>query len=384
MQDVRFLRKELGRGRSMAGKRERQNLVTILILVGLCLALLAGCGRSTPEVVEIERTVVVTATYTPEIVERTVVVTATYTPPSSAPSPMPTPEPPTPPPLPPTPIPPPATLPYDEQADPVDLLASYINAINRGEYLRAWEYWENPPNPTYQDFVDGFADTASVFLAVRPPTHYEGAAGSVYATVPALLRATHVDASQHAFVGCYVARRPNVGDPGAGEQWSLYSADVSLAPGNSTDALLLDGACGPASAGSYEDRTHPIRLFGSYFDAVTRSEYARAWAYWENPPNPSYADFEDGYADTASVLLVVGPPVRVEGAAGSLFAAIPALMVATHTDTSLHTFVGCYTVRATNPQVPGDQVEWSLSSAQVWAAPGNASNVTQLAQACAP
>ena len=139
----------------------------------------------------------------------------------------------------------PVEQPYDDRGDPVRLLASYYNAINRREYQRAWGYWENPPNPSYKDFVQGYAETASVLLVVRPPTRFEGAAGSVYVGVPTLLVATHFDGSQHNFVGCYVARRANPDIEGAPTDrgWSLYRAMITATPGNTADATLLAQAC---------------------------------------------------------------------------------------------------------------------------------------------
>ncbi len=111
-----------------------------------------------------------------------------------------------------------------------------------GGWRPSWGYWENPPNVSYEDFVQGYAETASVLLTVSPPTRFEGAAGSVYASVPVLLVATHFDGSQHAFVGCYVARRANLDIDPDGE-WSLYSATVTATPANVTDATLLADAC---------------------------------------------------------------------------------------------------------------------------------------------
>ncbi len=131
---------------------------------------------------------------------------------------------------------------YDDRSDPVGLLASYYNAINRQEYRRAWEYWDNPPVSSYDDFVHGYAETASVFLVVSPPTFFEGAAGSAYTSIPTMLIATHLDGSRHVFVGCYVTRRANIA-PDIDEGWSLYSATIAASPGNSTDAALLAQAC---------------------------------------------------------------------------------------------------------------------------------------------
>jgi hypothetical protein len=132
---------------------------------------------------------------------------------------------------------------YEDRGTPVSLLASYFNAINRQEYQRAWDYWEQPPTPSYEGFTQGYDETMSVFLAVSPPTFIEGAAGSQYARVPTLMITTHVDGSQHVFAGCYVTRRVNPGTEGVDEGWSLYDAAVNATPGNTTDVTLLTQAC---------------------------------------------------------------------------------------------------------------------------------------------
>jgi hypothetical protein len=295
--------------------------------------------------------------------------------------------PPPPPPPPPTLAPPPSVEPetrpfYEDRSHPVSLLASYVNALNRGEFARAWDYWENPPNPSFADFQNGYADTAFVLLAVHPPTWYDGAAGSAYAEVPTLLLATHTDASQHNFVGCYVARSSNV--EGASPGWWLFDATVSPTPGNSADANLLVGACTHPSPGpsgpAYEERGDPVQLLASYFNAINLGDYARAWGYWENPPNPDFTDFQNGYADTDSVFLVVRPPVSYDGAAGSAYGQVPSIMLATHTDASQHNFLGCYVARS--PNLGPDAGVWSLNNAAVQALPGGAVNAVLLAGAC--
>ncbi len=291
------------------------------------------------------------------------------------------------PPPPPPPAPPPTGAPeprpfYEDQSHPVTLLASYVNALNRGEYARAWDYWENPPNPSLADFQNGYADTAFVLLAAHPPTWYEGAAGSAYAQVPTLLMATHTDASQHNFVGCYVVRSSNV--EGAPPGWWLFDATFSPTPGNSTDANLLIGACAHPSPGPsepvYEERGDPVQLLASYFNAINLKDYARAWGYWENPPNPDFANFQNGYADTESVFLVVRPPIGYEGAAGSSYAQVPSLLLVTHTDASQHNFVGCYVARS--PNLGPDAGTRSLFDAAVQALPSGAVNARLLAGAC--
>jgi hypothetical protein len=275
---------------------------------------------------------------------------------------------------------------HDDRSTPVRLLASQYNAVNRGEYRRAWEYWEDPPNPSYEDFVQGYADTVYVFPAVSPPTFIEGAAGSRFASVPTLLVATHTDGSQHVFVGCYMTRRFASGAEGGpiDVEWTLYSATVRAAPGNAADGGLLRQACDPDQPEPlYEDRQDPVRTLASYFDAINHQEYRRAWEYWQNPPNPSYEDFVEGYAETESVLLVVHPPVHQEGAASSVYAGIPTLLIATHRDGSQHNFAGCYVARRANPDIPGAvDKAWSIHTAAVNATHDNSADVTMLAGSC--
>jgi hypothetical protein len=133
---------------------------------------------------------------------------------------------------------------YENLISPVDLLASYYNGINRQEYQRAYGYWENPPN-SYEEFVSGFADTASVQLIVQPPTRIEGAAGSLYVEIPAVLIALHKDGSVHTFAGCFVIRKSNLQPPDIPEEdvWHLYQAQVEETPSETTIPALLTQAC---------------------------------------------------------------------------------------------------------------------------------------------
>lgn len=69
----------------------------------------------------------------------TVVASSIPPPPTSTPAPAPTPTT-----APPTasPVPTVDAPYYEDRSGPTSLLASYTNAINRGEYSRAWGYWE--------------------------------------------------------------------------------------------------------------------------------------------------------------------------------------------------------------------------------------------------
>jgi hypothetical protein len=277
--------------------------------------------------------------------------------------------------------------PYEDRTDPVRMLASYYNAINRKEYQRAYGYWERPQEPLDQ-FAQGYADTATVLLVVRPPTRTEGAAGSVYANIPTLLVATHIDGSKPTFSGCYVARRSNVpinnGRP-EDNPWSIYSAGIAAAPAGADDATLLNQACpasqGPQASAAYENRGDPVGLLASYYNAINRKDYQRAYGYWGTPPSPP-DQFAQGYADTAWVLLAVVPPTFIDAGAGNQFASIPTLLFATHTNGSKATFSGCYVMRRANPQIEGapNDGAWRIERASI--APAGADAMALLAQAC--
>lgn len=132
---------------------------------------------------------------------------------------------------------------YENLTSPVDVLASYYNAINRQEYQRAYSYWENPPEP-YSDFASGFADTLSVQVIVQPPTRIGAAAGSRYVEIPTVLIAEHQNGEESTYAGCFVTRRSNLQPPDVPEEdllWQLYNAELELVATDNIPELLEQG-----------------------------------------------------------------------------------------------------------------------------------------------
>ncbi len=103
----------------------------------------------------------------------------------------------------------------------VDLVLQYYGAIAQGETRRAFEMWgpDGPPDQTYEQFAAGYAETTTVRASVEAPTDAEGAAGSVYITVPVNVTAQTASGADQRFEGEYVLRRVN-DVPGA-EPWQL-------------------------------------------------------------------------------------------------------------------------------------------------------------------
>lgn len=102
----------------------------------------------------------------------------------------------------------------DDRSDGGALIESLYNAINRHEYSRAWSYFDPAPAASYEAYVDGFASTDRVELRIGEVTS-EGAAGSLFWTVPVAIRTHLSDGTAKVFAGCYVLRlaQPTIQEP---------------------------------------------------------------------------------------------------------------------------------------------------------------------------
>jgi hypothetical protein len=284
--------------------------------------------------------------------------------------------------------------PFEDRTDPVLLLASYYNAVNQRDYPRAYGYWESPPrNMSLAQFTQGYSDTAGVIGLVRLPVQIGAAAGSVYAALPTTLIASRFNGSQQTYMGCYVARRSNVplGDQTTPDpNWSLYQASVRTTASPITPILLDQSCLGTPYDDSqlprldfYDSRLTPIELLTSYYNAINRREYERAYAYWEVAPNnDSLAQFTQGFASTASVTAFAGLDIHAEGAAGSVYMSMPTLLAAMQTDGSQRLFAGCLVARRSNVGAPQDSI-WNLYSASIVPVANMSLGIARLAQGCA-
>ena len=104
-----------------------------------------------------------------------------------------------------------------------------------------------------------------------------------------------------------------------------------------------------------EDRNDPIATLASYYDAINARDYRRAYGFWDSPPS-KYEQFARGFADTDRVRLLVEPSTHVEGAAGSVYADIRTIVVATTRGGDERLFAGCYVMRRSNVQDRGWQI----------------------------
>lgn len=148
----------------------------------------------------------------------------------------------------------------------------------------------------------------------------------------------------------------------------------------------------PQNAGDtpwYEDRNSPDGTLLSFYNAINRKEYERAYSYFQGAPNPApslappYDQWAKGYADTTSVTVAHTQPV-VGAGAGNLYATMTVVLTAKHTDGSTHVFAGCYVLHRVNDGISPnpDDVKWHVYSAKLSEVQANTPVDTLLQQNC--
>lgn len=100
-----------------------------------------------------------------------------------------------------------------------------------------------------------------------------------------------------------------------------------------------------------DDRSTPEAVISSFYNAISRQEYARAWSYYEDGQGvPAFDAFVKGYSSTAAVRVSFGQSAQ-EGAAGSTYWTLPVSLDAIDTSGRHTYFSGCYTLRLANPAI---------------------------------
>ena len=132
-----------------------------------------------------------------------------------------------------------------------------------------------------------------------------------------------------------------------------------------------------ADNGPRDDRNDPIATLASYYDAINARDYRRAFRFWDSPPS-SYEQFARGFADTDQVRLLVEPSTNIEGAAGSAYAEIRTIVVATSRSGGERVFAGCYVMRRSNVQDRG----WRIYRGDVSPVPSSGRLSRILSQGC--
>jgi hypothetical protein len=261
----------------------------------------------------------------------------------------------------------------DDRSTPSQVIVSFYNAIDRREYLRAYNYWANPATSlgSFTSFANGYENTASVDLAFGQITGDPGMS-QVYYTIPVILKATARDGTRTNYVACFVVHEANPDVFGAPPIFPMSIDRGSAQPSdiNASDASMLSAACSGYPVGGnpsfsassnglnidksnfVDNRSGPVETVSSLLNALNLKQYVRAYSYFQDPatfPGP-YDSFAAGYSATDMITATFGT-VQSEGAAGSLYFKVPLAMKVLTTSGAKQTFVGCYTLHLAQPAV---------------------------------
>jgi hypothetical protein len=254
----------------------------------------------------------------------------------------------------------------DDRSSPEQLIFSYYDAITRHQYLRAYSYWEASSTlPSYDVFAKGFADTTAAQVELGTVGGSPGA-GQLYWSVPAAVFSTTGAGAQN-FVGCYTLHlgRPEIQAAPPFKGISIQTGQLTSVATPAAARAGLASACGSANATPLpwgapgtgidasryvDDRSAGEQAIRSYYNAVNRKEYSRAYSYWEPGASglAAFGPFSAGYANTKSVALATKPGATDVGA-GQLYYSVPAVITASNTDGSTTVFSGCYKLHLGSP-----------------------------------
>lgn len=164
----------------------------------------------------------------------------------------------------------------------------------------------------------------------------------------------------------------------AANRFRLSSNRLTILSERGRNALnFVNSSDSEPESGPGDDRGDPIATLMSYYNAINAHDYRRAFSFWDSPTT-SFERFTNGFADTDRVRLLVEPSTRVEGAAGSAYANVSTIVVATTRSGNELVFAGCYVMRRSNVQDRG----WKIYRADISQMPSNARISRMLSQAC--
>lgn len=93
----------------------------------------------------------------------------------------------------------------DDRSTPQQLVLSYYNALNRAEYARAYSYYGPNDAPAYEAWQSEQVDVATAKVSFGEMAQ-EGAAGSIYYTLPVTLDLETASGEHQTSFGCFQIR----------------------------------------------------------------------------------------------------------------------------------------------------------------------------------
>ncbi|MCL4396364.1 MAG: hypothetical protein M1482_16450 [Chloroflexi bacterium] len=297
----------------------------------------------------------------------------------------------------------------DDRSTAQALVTSFVNALDRKEYLRAYSYWEPAAAArlgSFSSFRKGYADTETVQLTIGTVGADIGA-GQLYWTVPVVLIAKTTGGVTQTFVGCYTL---HLGEPSFQavppfQPMGIQSAQAKQVANDANTTDLLKSACtgpgirqtSPATTSEpfapgdigparyLDNRSGPVEVLESFYNAINRKEYVRAYSYWQagSPGLRAFNQFQQGYAETKAVQMTTGQ-VQSNAGAGQLYYKVPVTLTAQTTGGTTQTFVGCYTLHLAQPAIQGTPPfhPLSITAGQIKEVPAGTDTVPLMSQSC--
>jgi len=90
----------------------------------------------------------------------------------------------------------------DDRSTSEALIESFYNAINRGEFSRAFSYYSDGNQPDFGTWIGGYENTKAIKL-VTGPAEGDPGAGVLYWHQPVAIEAETYDGKKEVFGGCY-------------------------------------------------------------------------------------------------------------------------------------------------------------------------------------
>jgi hypothetical protein len=232
----------------------------------------------------------------------------------------------------------------DDRSTPVQLVLSYFNAIDRGEYARAHGYFGPEDAPGYDGWQFHFDDVVTTEVSFGQMAQ-EGAAGSIYYQLPVTVDFEHAEGDHHVERGCINMRwiSPANQERPPFQPMYIISADLETASEAPSFAPAKCDSAPKPTAGSpayLDDRSTPEQSIRSYFNALQSGEYGRAVSYFAASSAPKdYAAWWQSQESMSRVNLRFGMPSHYS-TAGYISYNVPVVVEAEYNGTSW-VDVGC-------------------------------------------
>ncbi len=179
----------------------------------------------------------------------------------------------------------------DDRSTPEQLVLSYFNAINRGEFARAYSYFGPAEAPNFDAWQFQFDDVVEAEVSFGEMA-LEGAAGSIYYQFPVTVDYEHAEGQHHIERGCINIRwiHPDKQERPPFVPMYILSADLhteaeeqGFAPAKCFSAPDKD----TGSPQTLDDRSNPEQIIRSYYNAIDNGEYGRAVSYLGDSAKPA-------------------------------------------------------------------------------------------------